>query len=199
MDVHFVSKEKNKTVISAPGIGFGDRFKIVFTHSKYHTSDKRQIRFLLQNDYAQRHCRLTPGQDLQAVNDYLMEDSIPDRITKEYLEGLPFNAYQDLAEELHTKHVFPMVGLIQAEIIGKPLTTRVQQIIEKWKGSEDGEQATIHTDEEENDEQEEPQFEEVEEKENEDQKESMKPKKESSGKKQSSGKKSKKPKAPVLS
>lgn len=153
MNVIFLSDQKGKTVIQCPEIG--PKHKIKFDRGRCITSDKREIRRLLSDEYARRYTRLAPNQDLQAISDYLESDNKPDTMTKEFLNSIPFNAWKEIFEiRKDIDAEFPMVGLAKATLLDQPMDPHIEQIAQRY--NEGGESSKVETTDEEVETEEEP-------------------------------------------
>jgi hypothetical protein len=136
MDVQFVSKHKGSTVIQCPDLG--PRHVIRFNRGKKKTSNKAEIRRLLSDSYCQRYVELAPGQDMEAISEYLLSDATPDIMTRAYLQSIPFNAWKDIIEVRNdVKTRFPNVGVAIATLEGQPIDSRIEEIVANFDDSEE--------------------------------------------------------------
>lgn len=139
MDVHFISKQKGNTVVQCPELG--PKYVIRFFRGKKTTSNKTEIKRLLSDDYARRNCRLAPGQDLEAISEYLDSPDRPDTFTKEYLDSIPFDAWKEILEKTDMVRVkFPLVGVAKSELQGRPIDPVIEEIVNRWNDNSEVEE-----------------------------------------------------------
>lgn len=129
MDVHFICKKSNSCVgfVSNENGEIVDKINAV--GGKYSTSDKRKLKKLLGSSWGVENFTLAEGQNEEAISKYLetgADGKLESHVTQEMLSAIPFNGYKILSERLKTKHKFPNVGLIQTELIDKPLSTEIE-------------------------------------------------------------------------
>lgn len=131
MQVHFISEQKGNTVIQCPELGPKETIRIV--RGKFNTSNKIKIKRLLSDDYARRNVTLAPGQDMQAISDYLEQENRPDVFTKEYLNEIPFDLWKEILEKTNVVNVqFPLVGVAKASLEGRPMDPVIEEIVERY-------------------------------------------------------------------
>lgn len=103
-------------------INFGQQ---VFKKGVKMTSDKDLIRALLQHEgYSRGDFELITNKDV--VADYL-EGVEPDKITKEILDNISIEGVRKLGKLLSARNEQP--ALIKIEIVGSPITSRVQELL----------------------------------------------------------------------
>lgn len=130
MDVNFVSKQKGNTVIQCPELG--PKHVIRFVRGRFKTSNKKEIKRLLSGDYARRNTSLAPGQDLEKISDYLDSPDRPDVFTKEYLDAIPFELWEEILTKTSAINVkFPLVGIAKSSLEGKPIDPVIEQIVDE--------------------------------------------------------------------
>jgi hypothetical protein len=132
MDVHFICKKSNSCVgfVSNENGEIVDKINAV--GGKYSTSDKRKLKKLLGSSWGIQNFKLAEGQNEEAISRYLetgADGKLESHVTQEMLSAIPFNGYKILSEKLKTKHKFPHVGLIQTELVDKPLSTEIETAI----------------------------------------------------------------------
>lgn len=131
MLVHFVSKKNNTTVIPCPEIG--DRHVIRFANSKYSTSNKQEIFKLLNSAYGQKYIELTPGQDEEAINEYISSSDKQATMDRKFLDSIPKEAWREIlaikGKELGVQ--FPMIEIAKVKLLGKELDDTIESICRK--------------------------------------------------------------------
>lgn len=137
MKVAFVSEQTGNTVIQCPEIG--PKHTIRFVRGRFATTNKTEIKKLLSDDYARRNTSLAPGQDMEAISDYLEQENRPDVFTKEYLNEIPFDLWKTILEDTNVVDVkFPLVGVAKAALEGRPIDPQVEEIVENYKATTNG-------------------------------------------------------------
>lgn len=143
MQVIFNTKSKTQnryTISSVPGFG-----KLFFPKGALTTTDKDLIRALLNHPlYERGDYELVTNE--QMVADYL-DGKQSDTITQEIIDGLSLQGIKELGKVLNTKSEQP--ALIKAEVLGKPITNRAQEVIDfyglKESAKEPVKESTVET------------------------------------------------------
>lgn len=128
MIVHFISQKTGVTIIPCPEIG--DRHVIRMVNGKYSTSDKREIFKLLNDPYAQKYVELTPGQDLEDINDYITSSDRPAKMDRDFLNSIPKEAWKEILQARKDLGIqFPNIEIAKAKLVNAPLDNEIEAIL----------------------------------------------------------------------
>lgn len=123
------SKEQNRySIASVPGFG-----RVYFNKGVKVTTDKDLIKALLKHTLYERG-DYTMVSNEEMVSKYL-EGETSDKLTEEILNRLSIEGIKTLGKVLQTKSTQPV--LIKAEVEGKPITNKVQEVIDYYSLKED--------------------------------------------------------------
>lgn len=126
MQVIFATKSKNQNRYSINNIpGFG---RMIFDKGVKITTDKGLIKALLNHKlYERGDFYLVSNEEM--VANYL-DGKLKDKLTKELLDGLSIQGLKELGR--HTKCKSEQPSLIKVEALGKPITNKVQEILDTY-------------------------------------------------------------------
>lgn len=131
MTVIFQTKSKTQNRYSISNIpGFG---KVFFPKGVKTTSDKDLVKALLNHPLYDRGDYFLVSNEEMVVN--YLEGGEPDVLTEDLLNGLSRQGIKELGTLLSARSEQP--SLIKYEIVNKPITTEVQQILDFYTLSED--------------------------------------------------------------
>jgi hypothetical protein len=131
MQVIFATRSKNQnryTISNVPGHG-----KIWFDKGVKSTTDKDLIKKLLNHTlYERGDYELVTNEEMVAK---YLEGEYADKLTDELLDNLSLQGVKELGKAIATKSSQPV--LIKAEAKGKPITNKVQEILDFYTVKEE--------------------------------------------------------------
>ena len=123
MDVIFASTKKDQNRIGPILI---EGKEIVLNKGFYKTTDKEEIKGLLEHTFYQRG-RYEMVSDPELVGAYLENNDEPDYISEEYLEEVSKEAIMEIGKAVGTRNQVPT--LIKAELRNQPVTSAIANIV----------------------------------------------------------------------
>jgi len=99
----------------------------VFLNGMFETTDKEIVTELLRHSFYKRNV-FSLKTDAKLVNDWLENDAEPSYLTKEQVDNFTDTTIIELGKHFETRNQgFP--ALMRAELIGKPVSDRVNEIL----------------------------------------------------------------------
>lgn len=127
------SQEQNRFTMEVEGHG-----RIYFQKGAYITSDKELVAKLLQHPLKKRgEYKLKTNKE--RVAQYLEGDE-PDKLTKEVLDSVTHDGVVEIGKACQATETQPV--LLKHELVGEPITTEVQRLIDFYQREKSQKQAT---------------------------------------------------------